>query len=138
MITVKELISAGEDKTIQFGDYSLDAKNKKDGFEFFGDIYKVKTFKDITKLEKNEMFAFESVPGSAVTGYAATNEQITFEAYGEGDVQFTLGVEPETSYEVYVNGESIGEVSTNVSGKLSISAELDTDRATKVKVVKIA
>lgn len=138
MITVKELISTGEDKTIQFGDYSLDSKNKKDGFEFFGDIYKVKTFKEITKLEKNEMFAFESVPGSAVTGYAATNEQITFEAYGEGDVQFTLGVEPEASYEVYVNGESIGEVSTNVSGKLSVSAELDTDRATKVKVVKLA
>lgn len=138
MITVKELISAGEDKTIQFGDYSLDGKNKKDGFEFFGDIYKVKTFKEITKLEKNEMFAFESVPGSAVTGYTATNEQITFEAYGEGDVQFTLGVEPDASYEVYVNGESVGEVSTNVSGKLSVSAELDTDRATKVKVVKIA
>lgn len=138
MITVKELIKTGDDKTLSFGDYSLDSKNKKDGFEFLGDIYKVKTYKEITKLEKNEMFAFESVPGSAVTDYDATNEEVTFVAYGEGDVQFTLGVEPETSYEVYVNGESIGEVSTNVSGKLSISAELDTDRTTSVKVVKNA
>ena len=43
-----------------------DTKTKKDGFEFQGDIYKVKTFKEITKLEKNGMFVYESVPGTAV------------------------------------------------------------------------
>ena len=36
-----------------FGDYTLASKTKLDGFEFQGDLYKVKTFKEITKLEKN-------------------------------------------------------------------------------------
>ena len=31
-------------------------------FEFCGDLYKVKTFFEITKLEKNGMFVYESVP----------------------------------------------------------------------------
>ena len=31
-----------------------------------GDMYKVKTFKEITKLERNGMFVYESVPGTAV------------------------------------------------------------------------
>ena len=29
-------------------------------------MYKVKTFKEITKLERNGMFVYESVPGTAV------------------------------------------------------------------------
>ena len=30
-----------------------------------GDLYKVKTFKEITKLERNGMFVYESVPGTS-------------------------------------------------------------------------
>ena len=63
MTVVKELIRSELDGTLSFGDYTLDTKTKKDGFEFQGDIYKVKTFKEITKLEKNGMFVYESVPG---------------------------------------------------------------------------
>ena len=66
MTVVKELIRSELDGTLSFGDYTLDTKTKKDGFEFQGDIYKVKTFKEITKLEKNGMFVYESVPGTAV------------------------------------------------------------------------
>lgn len=35
-----------------------------------GDLYKVKTFKEITKLERNGMFVYESVPGTAVTDFS--------------------------------------------------------------------
>lgn len=52
MTAVKELLRANEDGTISFGDYTLPSKTKKEGFEFEGDIYKVKTFSEITKLEK--------------------------------------------------------------------------------------
>lgn len=45
MTVVKELIRSELDGTLSFGDYTLDTKTKKDGFEFQGDIYKVKTFK---------------------------------------------------------------------------------------------
>ena len=44
MTAVKELLRANEDGTISFGDYTLSSKTKKEGFEFEGDIYKVKTF----------------------------------------------------------------------------------------------
>lgn len=137
MITVQELLRGEADGTISFGDYTLGSKTKKENFEFQGDVYKVKTFREITKLEKNDMFALESVPGSAVEGYRATGSELQFKAYGNGDVQFTLGVEPETTYEVYLDGKSIGEVATNLSGKLTVSAELQEEKAVEVKVVKV-
>ena len=69
MAVVKELLRAENDGTLSFGDYTLSSKTKLDGFEFQGDIYKVKTFAEITKLEKNGMFVYESVPGTAVENF---------------------------------------------------------------------
>ena len=66
MAAVKELLRAEADGALGFGDYTLSSKTKLDGFEFQGDVYKVKTFSEITKLEKNGMFVYESVPGTAV------------------------------------------------------------------------
>ena len=126
-MAAKELLFAEEDGTLSFGDYTLSSKTKLDNFEFGGDIYKVKTFAEITKLEKNGMFVYESVPGSAV-GH--------FKVAAAGDVQFTLGLEPESEYMVVVNGESAGAMRTNLSGKLSVSAELSPDERATVKVEK--
>lgn len=69
MSVVKELLRGEQNGSISFGDYTLDKKAKLDNFEHGGDIYKVKTFYEITKLEKNGLFVYESVPGSAVTGF---------------------------------------------------------------------
>ena len=54
MTVVKELIRSELDGTLSFGDYTLDTKTKKDGFEFQGDIYKVKTFKGLQSLKRME------------------------------------------------------------------------------------
>ena len=56
MAVVKELIRTEENQSISFGNYELPQKSKVSDFEFQGDIYKVKTFKEITKLERNGMF----------------------------------------------------------------------------------
>ena len=69
MAAVKELLRAEADGTLSFGDFTLGSKTKKDNFEFEGDIYKVKTFSEITKLEKNGMFVYESVPGRRRTRF---------------------------------------------------------------------
>ena len=53
MTTGKDLLRAEHDGTLSFGDYTLLSKTKLDNYEFEGDIYKVKTFAEITKLEKN-------------------------------------------------------------------------------------
>ena len=106
MAAVKELLRAENDGRLSFGDYTLPSKTKKDNFEFQGDIYKVKTFAGITKLEKNGMFVYESVPGSAVEDFRETDREVEFTVSAPGDVQFTLELEPESEYEVFIDGNS--------------------------------
>ena len=78
MATVKELLRAENDGTLSFGDYTLTSKTKLDNYEFEGDIYKVKTFAEITKLEKNGLFVYESVPGSSLENFKETDSEVTF------------------------------------------------------------
>lgn len=136
MAAVKELLRAENDGTLSFGDYTLASKTKKDNCEFAGDIYKVKTFSEITKLEKNGMFVYESVPGSAVENFRQTDAEVTFSVSADSDVQFTLELEPESEYEVFIGGASAGKMTTNLSGKLSVSVELSADQSVDVRVCK--
>ena len=53
MAVVKELIRTEENGAISFGDYELAQKSKLSDYQHQGDMYKVKTFKEITKLERN-------------------------------------------------------------------------------------
>lgn len=133
---VKELLRAETDGTLSFGDYTLTKKTKLDGFAFQGDIYKVKCFAEITKLEKNGMFVYESVPGTAVNNFAVSEKEITFTVSGSQDAQITLELEADSEYEVYMDGVDVGDMKTNLSGKLSVSAELAADSSVKVRIVK--
>ncbi len=136
MTAVKDLLRVEENGTISFGDYTLDSKTKLEGFEFQGDVYKVKTFKEITKLEKNEMFVYESVPGTAVECFEVTGSGVSFKVFGVEHAQFTVGLEESCAYEVYVDGESVGEMTTNLSGKLSASVDFDAESGVEVKIEK--
>ena len=136
MAAVKELLRAESEGTLSFGDYTLASKTKKENYEFEGDLYKVKTFSEITKLERNGMFVYESVPGSAVENFKVTDKEVAFSVSAPSDVQFTLELEPESEYEVFIDGASAGRMATNLSGKLSVSVELSADQSAEVKVVK--
>lgn len=136
MAAVKELLRTEADGTLSFGDYTLASKTKLEGFEFQGDLYKVKTFSEITKLEKNGMFVYESVPGTAVENFKTTENEVTFKVSGEKDAQFTLELEADSEYVVYMNEVNVGDMKTNLSAKLSISAELTPGETVAVKVVK--
>ena len=136
MAAVKELLRTEEDGTLSFGDYTLASKTKLDGYDFQGDIYKVKTFAEITKLEKNGMFVYESVPGTAVENFLADEDTVSFRVSGMKDAQFTLELGADSEYEVYMDGTNVGVMKTNLSGKLSVSAELEPERSVEVKVVR--
>lgn len=136
MAIVKELLRTEEDGRLSFGDYTLASKTKLDNFEFEGDLYKVKTFSEITKLEKNGMFVYESVPGSTVENFKLTDTEVVFQISAPEDVQFTLELEPESEYEVLLDGVSAGKMTTNLSGKLSVSVEISEGEAVDVKVEK--
>ena len=136
MAVIKELIRKEGDGTLSFGNYEYDTKQKKSDFEFEGDLYKVKTFKEITKLEKNGLFVYESVPGTVVTGLKVTEKETGFSVEGWEDTSITLELEPETEYKVYVDDTSFGKMKTNLGGKLVLSLEIDPGKVTKIRVVK--
>ena len=135
MAAVKELIRKESDNTISFGDYTLGKKTKLDNFEYQGDLYKVKTFNEITKLEKNGSFVYESVPGTAVEHLKETENGMEFKVEGPEDAQITVGLEEDTEYKVFVNEQDAGEMKTNLGGKLSLSVELDAGSVVNVKIV---
>ena len=110
------------------------AKAKLDNFEKGGDIYKVKTFKEITKLERNGLFVYESVPGTAVMDFEETADTVTFTVEGPEDAQITLGLEEETEYEIDIAGAVAGTMKTNLGGKLSLSVELEGVDSVDIKV----
>ncbi|MCC8026526.1 MAG: endosialidase [Clostridium sp.] len=136
MPVIEELICIEQDGTISFGNYKLGQKAKKSDFEYQGDMYKVKTYNEITKLERNDMFVYESVPGTAAEHFKVTDEGVEFAVEGSQDAQITVQLENDTDYEVYVNDMAVGSMMTNMSGKLSVSVELEEGIAVQVKAVK--
>ena len=137
MAIVSELIREESDGSISFGDYSLAAKSKKDDFKHAGDLYKVKTFKEITKLERNGAFVYESVPGTAVNSLKLSENGVSFLVEGFEDAQVTLELEPETEYDIKVDGNNAGTMKTNLSGKLSLSVEIDEGKLIPVEVTRL-
>ena len=137
MAVISELIRSEADGSISFGDYTLAGKKKLEDFKHEGDLYKVKTFSEITKLEKNGMFVYESVPGTAVEKFNCTSDAVSFTVEGKEDAMITLELEPETEYDITVGGSSAGKMKTNLGGKLNLSVELDPGVAVDVQVKRI-
>lgn len=136
MAAVEELIRTEADGSISFGDHRLDKKAKREDFENNGDLYKVKTFKEITKLERNGMFVYESVPGTAVEHFEATGNDVEFTVSGSQDAQITVQMEEDMEYEVFVDDIAVGGMRTNMSGKLNFSVELSEGRPVRVRILR--
>lgn len=136
MAAIKELIRSEADGSISFGDYTLPEKTKLSDFEHKGDLYKVKTYKDITKLERNGMFVYESVPGTAVRNLVESDVRMEFEVEGCGNTQITVELEDSKEYTTFIDGINAGTVKTNLGGKMTISVELGNNGVSKVKIVQ--
>ncbi len=136
MAIVEELIRAEENGAISFGNHRLDVKAKVENFEHAGDLWKVKTYKSITKLEKNGLFAYESVPGTSVSHFVEKENGVSFQVEGDEDAQITIGLEDETEYDVFIDGENTGRMKTNLGGKLNLSVELAGSGEVSVKVTR--
>lgn len=134
MPVVNELIRIEDDGTISFGNYDLEQKSKLQDFEYKGDLYKVKTYHEITKLERNGMFVYESVPGTAVNHFSVDDSDVAFVVEGTQDAQITIQLEDDREYEVFINGVAVGGMTTNVSGKLALSVELSRGETTEIKI----
>lgn len=136
MAIVEQLIRSESNGTLSFGNYQLSEKAKVEDFPYAGSSYKVKTFDGITKLERDGLFAYESVPGTSVNGFATSEEGVEFTVSGKEDAQLTIGLAEDETYTVFVNGEKVGDMKTNMSGKLNISVELGEGIEVTVKISK--
>lgn len=137
MAVVEQLIRKENNETISFGNYLLDTKTKVSDFEFNGDLYKVKTYQEITKLEKNGSLIYESVPGTAVFDMELKDRECSFIVEGAKDAQITLEVEPEKEYKIYIDKINVGKMRSNLGGKLLLSVELNEKLKADIKVVKL-
>ncbi len=137
MAVVEELLRAEADGTISFGNHKLAEKAKVEDFKHAGDLLKVKTYSAMTKLEKNGMFLYESVPGTSVLNFAEREDGVEFIVEGDEDAQITIGLTDDTEYEVFVDGKSTGTMKTGLGGKLSLSVELETAGEVPVKVERV-
>lgn len=123
-MAVSELIRSEQDGSLSFGNHELDEKAKLEDYKYGGNLMKVKTYKPMTKLEKNGMFLYESVPGTSVYHFNETDKGVSFEVEGNEDAQITVGLQEDVDYEVIVGGVSAGKMKTGMGGKLSFNVEL--------------
>ena len=137
MAAIKELIFTEENGGLSFGDYELAAKTKRSDYEHDGDLYKVKTYSGITRLERNELFVYESVPGTAVHDFGYTEEGLEFYVEGPEDAQITVEGEEDSSYSVFVDGKMHGIQKTGLGGKLTFGVELGAGKMALVQIRKV-
>ncbi len=137
MAVIEELLRSEENGAISFGNHTLASKAKVEDFKHTGDLFKVKTCNEITKLEKNGMFLYESVPGTSVLNFQEKADGVEFIVEGAVDAQITVGLMDDTEYEVFVNDAGIGTMKTGFGGKLSMSVELQAAGEVAVKIVRV-
>lgn len=137
MPVVNELIKKEADGSLSFGNYELSVKSKAENFEYDGDLYKVKTYHEITKLERNGMFVYESVPGTAVHHLSFTEKGLQFIVEGTGNPRITLELEAETEYKVMIDGVVAGMIKTNLGGKLVFSTDFGNGGEAQVRIVRV-
>lgn len=132
-----EIIRIAADGSMGFGDYTLAEKTKIVDFPFQGDLYKVKTFTEITKLKRNGSLVYESVPGTKVENFKAEERKVSFIVEGIANTQITLDLEEEQEYRVVVDDTILGNMKTNIGGKLIISVDLTGGKSQNVVIERI-
>ncbi len=137
MAVVEELLRSEASGAISFGNHKLAQKAKVEDFAHAGDLLKVKTYNEITKLEKNGLFLYESVPGTSVLNFNEKENGVEFTVEGDEDAQITIGLTDDTEYEVFIDGASTGTMKTGLGGKLSLSVELAGVGEVAVKVEQV-
>ncbi len=137
MSVIEELIRKEDNGSLSFGNYKLNEKTKVEDFAYEGDIYKVKTFNEITKLERNGSFVYESVPGTNVEDFKIIGQELTFAVQGFEDTQVTLELEPNNKYKVFINDINVGTIKTNLGGKIVLNVEFHDEKPSYIRILEL-
>ena len=136
MSVVSQVISLEPKGGLNFGNYKSAEKLKSDDFDVNGDIYKVKTHSEITRIEKNSMLLYESVPGTAVSRFTLNEKECAFSIEGFENTQITMELEPEKEYRIFIDDVNVGTTKSNRSSKLNFSVEL-SESPKDIRIEKI-
>ncbi len=126
MAGVEELIRVEDNNTISFGNHMMETKRKIQDFEVEGDMYKVKTFKKMTKLERNGRLLYESEPGTSVYNLALTDTGVVFNVEGIEDAQITVELEAGKEYKILISDVLLGKVKSNLAGKMTFNVDFES------------
>ena len=83
------------------------------------------------------MFVYESVPGTTVHDFRATDKAVNLVVEGPEDAQVTLELEAEKEYKIHIDKVYVGKMKTNLGGKLNLSVELQDGKAVDIFIEKI-
>jgi hypothetical protein len=125
MDNVEEIINH-HNNVLNFGNYNLTQKHKEDNFEFAGNIYKIKTYRDITRLEKNGIMIFESTPGTSVINFNYVQDEVFFGISGMQSTIVTMKMKENQFYDLRIDDNIFDTIRTNEFGKLSFNLFLST------------
>ncbi|PKM49785.1 MAG: endosialidase [Firmicutes bacterium HGW-Firmicutes-7] len=128
MAGIEELIRVEDQGAISFGNYLADSKQKKQDFEVDGDVYKVKTYSSMTRLEKNSRLLYESIPGTTVYNFSLDEKELSFIVEGVEDAQITVELETEQEYKIYIDQMQLGKMKSNLAGKLNLSVDFSNGK----------
>ena len=137
MAVVSEIIRAEADNTLSFGNYLATDKQKLSGFKLGTDTYKVKTHNELTRFERNDIMILETVPGSTIHSLSQSDDGLEFSAEGVGNTQFTVGLEPNSEYNVFAEDNLVDTAKSGISGKINFSKELSKDSLRHIKIKKV-
>lgn len=128
MLKVNEIITVNEDNTLTFGNFEVVEKQKVADFEYKGDKLAVKTYKDVTVLKRDGNLIIETVPGSVIENFLEEEFKLSFDISGYKYTSVTLATKPEQEYKVYIDDKEIETVKSKLSGKLSISVDIENTK----------
>lgn len=136
MSVITETIRIEDNNSISFGNYQSEEKLKVKDFEVNEDRYNVKTYNEMTRIEKNDMLLLETVPGATIHKFKMSDKVVTFEVEGYEDTQITLELESGIEYKIFIDDFNTGKMKSNLSGKIGFSAELN-DRPKFIKIERL-
>lgn len=137
MAIVEKLIQVETDGTISFGNYQLPKKEKAMDFEVAGNLYDLRTFNEITKLNKDGALLYESIPGTSVHGLKMTDRLVQFKVAGTAETQITMELSPNTAYNLFIEGVKLGKIQSNLAGKITFSIDYCSKDPKLVEIKKV-
>ena len=135
---VEEILIVEEDGTLSFGNHEAEKKQKIENFPYEGNTYKISTYKEATRLEKNEELVLETIPGATFHNFSKEEDlsRISFSIEGfPTSTIVTVQLEENEVYRIMAGKDNLGSMKSNISGKVKFSVDLT--KPTHVVIEKI-